>query len=189
MSLPYSPLILVDLTDLPDSRTNATIEVDPTTGRISGTGTFSPSFGIGSYDLHFCADFSGGSVRDTGVWVNDRASSNVKTVSVRPDGTNTSPPLPAGAWTRFHAPANNQILVRVGVSFMSVAQACHNAETEVPDFGFEKVLTSAEDAWRKKLAVVEVDNTGVSAELQTVFWSGMYRSMISPQVSKINAAS
>jgi putative alpha-1,2-mannosidase len=188
-SLPYSPLVLVDLTDLPDSRTNATIEVDPTTGRISGTGTFVPSFGIGNYDLHFCADFSGGSVRDTGVFVNNRASNGVKTVSTRPDGVNTDPPLPAGAWTQFHAPANNTILVRVGVSFMNVAQACQNAETEIPDFSFEKTLSSAEDAWRKKLSVVEIDSTGVSAELQTVFWSGIYRTMISPQVSALNEQS
>jgi putative alpha-1,2-mannosidase len=179
--LPYSPLILVDLTDLPDSRTNASISVDPATGRISGSGTFSPSFGIGTYDLHFCTDFSGAVIRDTGVFQNNRAGNKAKTVSTRPDGVN-DPPLPAGAWTQFRAPTNNQILVRVGVSFMSIAQACHNAKTEIPDFGFEKVLTSAEEAWRKKFSVVEVDSTGVSDELQTTFWSGMYRSMISPQV-------
>ncbi|RFU28116.1 hypothetical protein B7463_g8224, partial [Scytalidium lignicola] len=178
-SLPYSPLILFDLTDLPDSRINGTMSVDGHSGRISGTGTFVPSFGLGSYDLHFCADFSGASVRDTGVWINNRPGSEPKTITVTPNGN--TPPLPAGAWTQFHPPANNQLLVRVGVSFMSVAQACKNAESEVPHFDFDEVLQSAEDVWRKKLGVVEVDATGVSDELQTVFWSGVYRSMISPQ--------
>ena len=182
--LPYNPLILVDLTDLPDSRSAASIEVNPETGRISGSGTFSPSFGIGEYELHFCADFSGAAVRDTGVFQNNRAGSQVKTLSTSAvDGND--PPLPAGAWTQFNAPANNQILVRVGVSFMGVSQACHNAETEIPDFGFQKVRDAAEEAWRKKLSVVDVDVTGVSDELQTVFWSGLYRSMISPQVKKL----
>ncbi|TVY80445.1 putative secreted glycosidase [Lachnellula suecica] len=179
-SVPYSPVILVDLTDLPESRTDGNIIVDPTTGRISGSGTFNPSFGIGSYNIHFCADFSGAEVRDTGVFQNNRASSDTKTLGTRADGVN-SPPLPAGAWTQFKAPANNQILARVGVSFISVEQACNSAETEIPDFGFDTVRSAAEDAWRKKLSVVEVDATGVSDELQTVFWSGMYRSMISPQ--------
>lgn len=64
---------------------------------------------------------------------------------------------------------------------MSVAQACHNAETEIPDFGFDKVRKVAEDVWRQKLSVIQVDATGVSDELQTVFWSGTYRAMISPQ--------
>jgi putative alpha-1,2-mannosidase len=180
-AVPYSPLILVDLTDLPDSRTDGNIIVDPATGRISGTGTFSPSFGIGSYNLSFCADFSGASVRETGVFQNNRAGSEVKTLSTRKDGVNNSPPLPAGAWTQFEKPANNQILVRVGVSFIGPEQACRSAETEIPDFGFDKVRSAAEEVWRKKLSVVEVDATGVSDELQTVFWSGMYRAMISPQ--------
>jgi putative alpha-1,2-mannosidase len=179
-ALPYSPLILVDLTDLPDSRTNGSIEVDGNTGRIVGNGTFRPSFGIGSYDLHFCADFSGATVRETGVFINNRAGIEPKSLRVVPDGIN-SPPLPAGAWTRFQAPANNQILVRVGVSFISVARACQNAENEILDFEFDNVRTAAEDVWRQKLGVINIDATGVSGGLQTIFWSGVYRAMISPQ--------
>ncbi|TVY87384.1 putative secreted glycosidase, partial [Lachnellula willkommii] len=169
----YSPLILVDLIDLPQSITNGSIAVDPKTGRISGNGTFGPSFGVGTYNLNFCADFSGAQVRQTGTFQNNVPSPGTHNL--------TKAQAPAGAWTQFQAPSNNQILTRVGVSFISVAQACHNAETEIPDFGFEKVRKSAEDAWRTKLAVVEVDATGVDDNLQTVFWSGIYRSMISPQ--------
>lgn len=94
-----------------------------------------------------------------------------------------SPPLPAGAYTWFNAPTNaaNQILARVGVSFISVAQACSNAETEIPTFDFNSTLQAAEDVWREKLGVIEIDASGVDVELQTVFWSGVYRSMLSPQ--------
>lgn len=178
-ALPYSPLILVDLTDLPESRINGSIEVDSLTGRITGNGTFAPSFGLGSYDLHFCADFSGASIRDTGVFMNNRAGSEPKHLRISPNGN--EPLIPAGAWTQFHPPENDQILTRVGVSFISVAQACQNAETEIPDFGFDKTRKAAEKAWREKLSVVEVDASGVSNMLQTVFWSGLYRAMISPQ--------
>lgn len=178
-ALPYSPLILVDLTDLPESRINGSAEVDSTTGRVTGNGTFNPSFGLGTYDLHFCADFSGAAIRDTGVFMNNRAGSVSKSVRITPNGN--EPLIPAGAWTQFHTPENNQILVRVGVSFISVAQACRNAETEIPDFNFNKTLEDAKNAWRDKLSVIEVDATGVSDMLQTVFWSGAYRSMISPQ--------
>lgn len=91
--------------------------------------------------------------------------------------------MPAGAYTRFNAPTNaaNQILARVGVSFISVAQACSNAEKEIPNFDFEKTLTAAEDAWRRQLGVIEIDASGVADDLQTVFWSGVYRSNLSPQ--------
>jgi len=179
VTLPNSPLVLFDLTDLPDSRINGSMAVDGNTGRITGSGTFNPSFGLGTYDLHFCADFSGSKIRDTGVFMNNRAGSEPKSVKIVPNGN--SPPVPAGAWAQFEQSSNDQILVRVGVSFMSPDQACHNAEKEVPDFGFNKLLKSAEDVWREKLSVIQVDATGVSDELQTVFWSGAYRAMISPQ--------
>lgn len=180
---PLSPLILADLTDLPLSRINGSISVDNSTGRISGNGTFSPSFGIGSYVLHFCTDFSGSEIRDTGVFMNNRAGSEPKNLSVVQDGVNISPEiLPAGAWTRFHAPTNNnQILARVGVSFISVAQACSNAETEIPTFDFNVTHASAQQAWADKLGAVEVTPGGVNDSLQTVFWSGVYRASISPQ--------
>jgi putative alpha-1,2-mannosidase len=176
-----SPVILVDLMDLPQSRSNGTASVDPSTGRLTGNGTFNPSFGIGSYVLHFCADFKGAKLRDTGVWMKTRAGTNQTTVSVTPDGTNTASTLSAGTFARFHAPADNTLLARVGVSFISVEQACSNAEREQPDFDFEGTVSAAEKAWRDKLEVIKVDAEGVSADLQKVFWSGVYRAMISPQ--------
>lgn len=180
-----SPLILADLSDLPNSRINGSISVDDSTGRITGNGTFSPSFGIGSYTLHFCADFSGAAVRDTGVFMNDRAGTEPKNLSVVPDGLNNSPEiLPAGAWTRFHAPTNgsHHILARVGVSFISVARACSNAETEIPTFDFKAVRNAAQHAWTDTLSPISITpGSGVNASMQTVFWSGVYRASISPQ--------
>ncbi|KAH7038921.1 glycoside hydrolase family 92 protein [Macrophomina phaseolina] len=180
---PLSPLILVDLRDLPSSRSYGQIAVDPDTGRITGNGTFEPSFGIGTYNLSFCADFSGANVRDTGVFKNNRAGSEPKNLQVVPDNVNTgSDILPAGAWVRFEAPAsNNQITARVGMSFIGVEKACQNAESEIPGYDFEAVHTAAEDAWRHKLSVVSIDPAGVNESLQTTFWSGLYRTMISPQ--------
>jgi hypothetical protein len=65
-----NPLILTDLTDLPKTKLRASVKTDNSTGRISGSGIFKPSFGAGSYELYFCADFSGASVKDTGLWIN-----------------------------------------------------------------------------------------------------------------------
>ncbi|KAL1982571.1 hypothetical protein VTN96DRAFT_1157 [Rasamsonia emersonii] len=176
-----SPLIFVDLIDLPQSRSNGTATVDPSTGRLYGNGTFNPSFGIGTYDLHFCADFQGARVRDTGVFVNNRAGTTPKTVKTINDGVNNDESLSAGVFTRFYAPANNTILARVGVSFISVDQACANAQKEIPTFDFAKTQKAAEQAWTQKLSVISVDASGVSDEFQTIFWSAVYRAMLSPQ--------
>ena len=175
------PLIAVDLIDLPQSRSNGTATVDPSTGRLSGSGTFNPSFGIGNYDLHFCADFSGASISETGVWMDTRAGTTPKTISVTSDGVNSDSTLSGGAFTQFSAPAGGSISARVGVSFISVAQACSNAEKEIPNFDFAKTLSAAEAAWDKKLSVIKLDETGVDLNLLQTFWSGVYRTMISPQ--------
>lgn len=175
------PLIAVDLIDLPQSRSNGTATVDPHTGRMSGSGTFNPSFGIGNYDLHFCADFSGAKISETGVWMGTRAGSNPKTITVTNDGVNSDSTLSGGTFTQFNAPADGSITARVGVSFISAAQACSNAEKEIPKFDFAKTQAAAEAAWDKKLSVIQIDETDADEDLLQSFWSGIYRAMISPQ--------
>lgn len=178
-----SPLILQDLIDLPRSRNNGNASVDPDTGRMSGSGSFSPSFGIGSYTLHFCTDFQGAEIRDNGVFMNNRAGTEPKSITAVEDSTNVSPDiLPAGSWVRFEAPENNQILARVGLSFISVDQACSNAEKEIPDYDFESVHETARQAWVDTLGIFSVTpGDNINSTFQTIFWSGIYRAGISPQ--------
>lgn len=175
-----SPLILIDLTDLSDSRQdNGTISVDSSTGRMTGGAVFLPSFGSGSYQAYFCADFQGASLRDNGIFVNSRASPDVKDLKIS-RGINGYP-LPGGAWNRFQSPGNSPILARVGLSFISSDQACSNAETEIPTFDFDDVHNAAVSAWRSKLSPITVTTTGVDPALATDFYSGIYRTMINPQ--------
>ncbi len=179
---PLSPLIFVDLSDLSDSRLNGTVSVDKETGQISGNSTFVPSFGSGTYTLAFCADFQGADIRNTGIYVNNRATTDVKDLPVITQGINGFP-LPGGGFTQFSAPstANNSIVVRVGLSFISIDQACQNAKDEVPDFDFDGTLKAAEDLWRDKLSPISIVPGGVNDTLQTIFWSGVYRTMQNPQ--------
>ncbi|KAM0261501.1 hypothetical protein ACHAQJ_002183 [Trichoderma viride] len=179
-AIPYEPVILADLTDLSDSRSKGSVAVDSHSGRITGSGTFNPSFGVGTYTLYFCTDFKGASILNTGVFQNNRAGTNFKQLNTE-TATVEGPPVPGGAFVQFSKPSNNQILARVGLSFISTNQACSNAQSEIPSFDFQGTLDTAEDAWRKKLGVVEVDNTGVNTSILTTFYSGLYRSMISPQ--------
>lgn len=176
------PLVLLDLTDLWQSRQNASISVDPTSGRMTGNGTFLPSFGAGSYQMFFCVDFSlQGAIYETGVWVNNRAGPEPKDLYVT-RGFNLFF-LEAGGYARFSSLPNNTLLARMGMSFVSSAQACSNAEAEIPspETAFEGLVENAQNAWREKLSPVAVTPGGASEDLQTSFWSGMYRAMMSPQ--------
>lgn len=101
-----SPLILFDLTDLSDSRQdNSTISVDPLTGSMTGHARFLPSFGSGSYVAYFCADFrSAAGVRDNGIFVNSRASTEVKNLKI--SRSINGYPLPVGTIALVDASAN-----------------------------------------------------------------------------------
>lgn len=169
------PLVLLDLTDLWKSRQNATVSVDADSGRLKGNGTFLPSFGAGSYVMHFCADFFGGEVFDSGVWVNNRGGTEPKDLFVT-RGFNLFY-LEAGGWVRFSELANNTLTARVGISFISADQACRRATEEIPNplDDFDRLVTETEEAWREKLSPISVNAGGASQELQTSFWSGLYR--------------
>ncbi|KAI9711856.1 MAG: hypothetical protein M1820_002001 [Bogoriella megaspora] len=176
-----NPIMLLDLTDIYDTRQNATIIVDPSTSRIKGNGTFLPSFGAGSYVLNFCVDFAGASIVDNGVWVNSRAGSEPKQLFVT-RGFNLFY-LQSGGWVEFQRPANGTITARVGVSWISPDKACSNAENEIPSplTSFNATRSRAEDAWRKQFAPISLTTTGVNSSMLTNFWSALYRTMISPQ--------
>ncbi|KAJ5677236.1 uncharacterized protein N7477_002869 [Penicillium maclennaniae] len=176
-----NPLISLDLTDLWDGRQNATVSVDSEAGRIQGNGTFLPSFGAGYYQAFFCADFVGAKVQDSGIWVNDRAGSDPKELFVTRGFNNFY--LQAGGYMSFERPADGVVTARVGVSYLSTDQACSNAENEIPDplNDFTKLRQHAENAWREKLEPIKVTSGGTSDDMLAAFWSGIYRTMLSPQ--------
>lgn len=175
-----SPLILLDLTDLSDSRQdNATMTVDAGTGRMSGSARFLPSFGSGSWTGYFCADFKGAEIRDNGIFVNSRASADVKELKISRSINNY--PLPGGGFIRFNSNPSDGVLARIAVSLISSDQACRSAEAEIPNFEFEATHEAAEDAWRQKISPITISTTGVSDSLITNFYSGIYRTMVNPQ--------
>ncbi|RAK78257.1 glycoside hydrolase family 92 protein, partial [Aspergillus fijiensis CBS 313.89] len=176
-----SPLILLDLSDLSDTRQdNGTVSVDATTGRMTGHARFLPSFGSGSYVPYFCADYqSAADIRDTGIFVDARASSDVKNLTI--SRSINGYPLPGGAFVRFEAASEITVQARVGISFISSEQACQNAETELSDFDFDKTRAAAVNKWTEKMAPIRVSRTGVNASTLTNFYSGIYRTMVNPQ--------
>jgi putative alpha-1,2-mannosidase len=173
------PVVIQDLTDLANSRQdNATVSVDPESGRITGSARFLPSFGTGNFVLYFCTDFKGADILDAGIYVDSRASAEVKDLTI--SRSINGYPLPGGAFVRFTSGAE-PILVRTATSFISAARACEHAEKEISDFDFEAVSDAATDAWREKMKPIRVSTNGVNSSLLTNFYSGIYRTMVNPQ--------
>lgn len=173
------PLILQDLTDLSDSRQDGRVQVDAKTGRITGSSVFLPSFGQGTYTSYFCTDFHGANIVDSGTFLNNRANTKDKDLKI-PPSTHIGHPPSGGAFVRF-ANGEAPVYSRVGISLISSEQACANAEKEMPGFDFEKYSEAATEAWREKLSPIVVDTKGISVSFVKNFYSGIYRSMVSPQ--------
>jgi putative alpha-1,2-mannosidase len=163
-----SPLILLDLTDLSDSRQdNGTILVSG--NRILGGARYLPSFGIGTYDAYFCADFSGADIRDSGIFANSRASNAVQSLTI--SRSINGYPLPGGAFIRFKAAPKNTVLVKVGLSFINSEQACSNLDSDIPaGTSFETIRSAAENSWRAKLGAIRLSMNKVNSSLVTNFY-------------------
>ncbi|KAI0863925.1 alpha-1,2-mannosidase-like protein [Xylaria cubensis] len=179
-TVPNSPLIIMDIIDLGNSRSGGDVKVNATSGRMQGGGKFRASFGQGSYEAYFCADFRGAEIRRTGTFLHEKATDSVQAIGALYSDVRI-PHGSAGTWVQFVSAPENQILARVGVSFISAAQACLNGEREIPDFEFSRVVTAAEVVWQEKLSVIKADHTGLNVDLLKTFWSGLYRTMLSPQ--------
>ncbi|KAI0122452.1 glycoside hydrolase family 92 protein [Daldinia grandis] len=173
------PLILQDLTDLSDSRQdNGTVSVDENTGRITGSARFQASFSQGKYVPYFCTDFSGPKIFDNGIFVNSRATTDAKNLTI--SRSINGYPLPGGAFVRFES-TDTPVLARVGLSFISSEQACSNAEAEIPDYDFDGLEQVAADAWRQKLSPITITPGEVDENQIKNFYSGIYRTMVNPQ--------
>ncbi|KAF9044979.1 glycoside hydrolase family 92 protein [Panaeolus papilionaceus] len=183
-----NPRILVDITnDGQKSSTNAEGTIDPVSARVKGGAEFAASFGPGRYKAFTCVDFKGqgyqlGKPTEYGVWLGNfpvRGTTDLLQVYygfVSEMGallTFPPPPSPTTPTT---------ILVRVGVSFISSAQACANAEEEIPDFDFERVHKASRGEWNDLLGRVRVDDAslGDGGEAKALFYSSLYRTHISP---------
>jgi hypothetical protein len=141
------------------------IEVNLTTGRAAGNGTFIPFFGVGIYDLQFNADFSDAEV-ETRALENNRAGNEPKNRSLGADGIDSSPSPPARARTQFFALTSiDKILAQVSVRFLSVGRMSQNAEQEILSFSFHRNIKAAENGLRSKILVISVDAVGVSDDL------------------------
>ncbi|MBL4592510.1 MAG: GH92 family glycosyl hydrolase, partial [Flavobacteriales bacterium] len=81
---------------------------------------------------------------------------------------------------RFINQAGEKIMLKVGISAVSIEGARKNLEAEAPHWDFEKYLSDAKTTWIKALDKIKVK--GGSEEKQEIFYTALYHSMIAPNV-------
>ena len=84
----------------------------------------------------------------------------------------------ATSWIRFATAANEQVTLKMGTSFISVAQAASNLSQEVGAKSFDTVREEAAALWDTTLNRVRIE--GASNDQMVTFYSNMYRSFMYP---------
>ncbi len=73
-----------------------------------------------------------------------------------------------------------QLLVKVGISAVSIEGARKNLNAEIPDWDFDQVKENAQAAWNDQLKKIEIE-TG-NEEYKEIFYTAMYHSMLNPNL-------
>ncbi|HEX3084529.1 MAG TPA: GH92 family glycosyl hydrolase [Pyrinomonadaceae bacterium] len=118
--------------------------------------------------VYFVAEFSQ-PPRDTTIYKDDR---EIEGKDAR--GNNLK------AVFRFAAKDEAAILVKVGISAVSIEGARKNLAAEIPNWDFSKVREDADIAWQKELNKIQASG-GSEAQLKT-FYTALYHTMLAPNL-------
>ncbi|MGH2504145.1 MAG: GH92 family glycosyl hydrolase, partial [Ktedonobacterales bacterium] len=86
----------------------------------------------------------------------------------------------SGAYLRFAPSASQTILLKIGVSFVSVANARANLAAENPGWDFDQTRAAAHATWNTLLNRIQV--TGGSVTNERIFYTALYHALLSPNV-------
>jgi predicted alpha-1,2-mannosidase len=81
----------------------------------------------------------------------------------------------------FDTSANETVLIKVGISPVDMDGARNNLRAEMPDWDFDGVVTRARARWKRQLERMQV--SGGTADQQTIFYTALYHSSISPNLA------
>ena len=143
-----------------------------------------------SYTLYFYCEVSK-PLRNTGVWRVDFGGQNRKLEVIESDSyrrkvENAEILRPCreaegdhlGFFSEFETSAGEEVLLKAGISFVSVEGARENLKAEMDHWDFDRVVADNNELWRKAMSNVAV--RGGERE-KTIFYTALYHTMIDPR--------
>jgi predicted alpha-1,2-mannosidase len=179
--------LLFRVSNSDNGSSDASIHVDPATSTASGvvqSGAFcllgGPHASRASYyKLYFFARFDQ-PVKSYGTWLNDTVTPG-STSAEGGESLDERAGLGSGGWVGFDTSVRRSIGVRIGVSYVSVANAARNLAAEIPSAAaFASIRATAFRAWQTELGRVRVGG-GTEAQ-RTVFYTALYHADVQPQL-------
>jgi len=87
-----------------------------------------------------------------------------------------------GAFTIFRTSDNEQIMIKVGISYTSIEGARRNLKEEIPDWDFDRVKSDARNLWNKELSRIKID--GATDDQKEIFYTALYHSLLAQYISQ-----
>jgi predicted alpha-1,2-mannosidase len=148
--------------------------------------------GKADYTVYFYAQFSK-SLKDYGVWsadipedwtrkkedVTSERYQNLLAKSIVEKNVTEKQGKHLGFFTNFSTTDQEEVLLKTGISFVSLEGAKQNLEKEITDWDFDKVKKQAWEAWNKSMQKIAVK--GGTVDERTVFYTALYHTMIDPR--------
>ncbi|MEQ9440852.1 MAG: GH92 family glycosyl hydrolase [Cyclobacteriaceae bacterium] len=84
-----------------------------------------------------------------------------------------------GFFAEYETEGGEALLIKSGISFVSMDGAEKNLQSEIADWGFQQLKGQARDLWNSALSKVKI--AGGTEEEKTVFYTALYHTMIDPR--------
>jgi len=148
--------------------------------------------GNANYTVYFCAEFSR-PLEDFGVWSAEipegqsRKREAIESAEYDAliakaeilEGAREAQGKHLGFYANFPTKADEQILLKAGISFTSVEAARENLAKDIPGWDFDAVRRMARAEWNRELSKIAV--TGGTGEQQRIFYTALYHTMLDPR--------
>jgi len=85
-----------------------------------------------------------------------------------------------GLYLRYKTNDLEQVLIKVGISYTSIANAKLNLETEIPDWDFDSLRKKANDEWEKQLGRIQIEDN--NSKNKEIFYTALYHSLLQPNI-------
>ena len=89
-------------------------------------------------------------------------------------------PHPTGVFAGFKLKKGEQLRIRIGTSFSSVAEARKNLQAEITTWNFTSVQTKAKQAWQQALSQIQV--LGDNEKDKRIFYTALYHAFQHPRL-------
>ena len=85
-----------------------------------------------------------------------------------------------GFFTEFDTKKDEEVTLKVGISFVDMDGAEKNLKAEIADKSFDLVRNEAKASWDRELGKINV--TGGTGDQKTIFYTSLYHTMIDPRI-------